>query len=73
MQVAHVILKALQTQALGVPPPAQARSNSAGSVHPTAVTAIQTTVDRIFDHCQQVSDAAVQQCQSMAAVKQAIC
>ena len=55
MQVMGVILYALRSQSTGLRPPVQATPNAAGHISPAVATAVQGTVERVFDQCQQVS------------------
>ena len=57
-----VILNALQTASIGAPkqPSSAAQTTTGtGKVSPAVVTTVHTTIERVFDHCQQVCACSI--------------
>lgn len=54
-QMMKVILNALQTASIGAQQPSSAaQTTGTGKVSPAIATTVHSTIERVFDHCQQV-------------------
>ncbi len=55
-----VILNALQTASIGPQQPSSAaQTTGTGKVSPAVATTVHITIERVFDHCQQVCASAM--------------
>ncbi|KAL0041965.1 hypothetical protein WJX79_010411 [Trebouxia sp. C0005] len=60
-QMMKVILNALQTASIGAQQPSSAaQTTGTGKVSPAIATTVHSTIERVFDHCQQVLRGLIQ-------------